>query len=204
MSFHEVALVEPGENGAAPGTPEFNDFVVVQGSTDGITWTNLVDEYDAAEHADWLAAGTQGNKELYKLRTIDLQSTFQANEEILIRFVLRSNATIESWGWAIDNLRIQTDNVVTGIEQEKKVWQYQVYPNPVTDNAINIVRANNPLSGAAVFYNLQGQQVLWQNLGVMANETVTLPASLQDGLYTVIITSGNRAEAHKILLQRDQ
>ena len=204
MSFHEVALVEPGENGAAPGTPEFNDFVVVQGSTDGITWTNLVDEYDAGEHADWLAAGAEGDKELYKLRTIDLQATFQANEEVLIRFVLRSNASIESWGWAIDNLRIQTDNVVTGIEQEKKVWQYQVYPNPVTDNAINIVRANNPLSGAAVFYNLQGQQVLWQNLGVMTSEKVVLPASLQDGLYTLIITSGNRAEAHKILLQRDQ
>src|SRR5690606_31255671 len=35
ISFDEIALVEPGEKGAAFGTDEFWDYVIVEGSNDG-------------------------------------------------------------------------------------------------------------------------------------------------------------------------
>ncbi len=202
VNFHEVVLVEQGEAGALPGTHEFKDYVVVQGSLDGITWVNLLDEYDAGAYEDWANAGFNGGKELYKLRAINLLETFQADDVILIRFVLKANANGQGWGWAIDNLRIQTGNVVTGLKDESITLQYQAYPNPVTGNLLHIIRPGNSNPGVAVFYTTQGKQVLWQELGAAGKTTISLPADMPDGLYTVVITAGNRAEAHKILVQR--
>ena len=38
LSFDEIALVEPGDPGSVFGDPAFWDYVVVEGSRDGVTW----------------------------------------------------------------------------------------------------------------------------------------------------------------------
>src|SRR5205085_4167637 len=56
IKFDEIVLVEPGEAGAAFGTEDFFDYVVVEGSTDGgLTWTPVADGYDSNSKPEWLA-----------------------------------------------------------------------------------------------------------------------------------------------------
>ncbi|MEM6297085.1 MAG: T9SS type A sorting domain-containing protein [Bacteroidota bacterium] len=118
MTFNEIALIEPGEPNTSFGDPEFWDYVIVEGSNDnGTTWRPLVDGYDCQADRTWEStyrggvqgndSNAEGNEGLFRERTINLQSTFAAGDEILIRFRLFSDPFAVGWGWAIDDLRIQ-------------------------------------------------------------------------------------------------
>lgn len=120
IKFEEIVLVEPGESGSEFGDDDFYDYVVVEGSTDGgITWTPVADGYDARANSAWLSrynSATSGNNStatgdpsLYKSRTLDLQTVFDTNDEVVIRFRLYSDELAAGWGWAVDNLKIQID-----------------------------------------------------------------------------------------------
>lgn len=127
IKFDEIVLVEPGEDGSEFGDDNFFDYVVVEGSKDGgITWKALADGYDSRDNADWLAkfnsgfdneefpnSTGQGIPSLYKQRTIDMISNgnFVANDVIVIRFRLLTDQLVHGWGWAIDNIKIQIDDV---------------------------------------------------------------------------------------------
>ncbi|MEM6297086.1 MAG: T9SS type A sorting domain-containing protein [Bacteroidota bacterium] len=118
MVFNEIALIEPGEPNTSFGDEEFWDYVIVEGSSDnGTTWRPLVDGYDCQADRTWEStyrggvqgndSNAEGNEGLFRERTINLQSTFAAGDEILIRFRLFSDPFAVGWGWAIDDLRIQ-------------------------------------------------------------------------------------------------
>ncbi len=128
LKFEEIVLVEPGENGAAFGTAEFFDYVIVEGSKDGgVTWKKLIDGYDSRAQAEWLAKWNSssdnatpaanstgaGDQTLFKTRTINMLNNtgFAAGDEIVIRFRLFADALAHGWGWAIDNLKIQVDDI---------------------------------------------------------------------------------------------
>lgn len=119
MSFDEVVIVEPGEDGSVFGDADFFDYVVVEGSADGgHTWLPLTDGYDARDYAPWVSAYNAfaaGNQTHYLSRTIDLQETFNPGDEVVIRFRLHSDPFGAGWGWAIDNLHIQTDDIAPEI-----------------------------------------------------------------------------------------
>jgi hypothetical protein len=121
IKFDEIVLVEPGESGTVFGNTEFYDFVVVEGSKDGgITWTSVADGYDSRANTVWLTrynsaisgnnSTATGDASLYRNRTIDLQTKFNTNDEVVIRFRLYSDPFAAGWGWAIDNLKIQIDD----------------------------------------------------------------------------------------------
>ncbi|MBL3654946.1 T9SS type A sorting domain-containing protein [Fulvivirga sediminis] len=123
ITFQEVVLIEPGESTASFGSTDFYDYVIVEGSKDGgRTWTPFANGYDSRSNSDWLASynanmdsdnnsTTQGSSSMYKKRTIDMlaNGTFKPGEEILVQFRLHSDQFAHGWGWAIDNLQIQTD-----------------------------------------------------------------------------------------------
>jgi hypothetical protein len=54
-------------------------------------------------------------------------------------FRLNANATINAWGWAIDNLSIQ--GPITGIEKPIIENSFSVYPNPTNGSRV-IVKFN--------------------------------------------------------------
>jgi photosystem II stability/assembly factor-like uncharacterized protein len=206
INFLEVVIVEPGESGSLPGTPEFNDYVTVQASVDGINWVNLLDEYDASDRSDWLntyLARREGSENILKFRVIDLLSTFAANDEILIRFFLKANSVEEGWGWAIDNLRIQTENVITGIEPDLFSPVFSVYPNPATNNFVTIIGDTNYDRGVVNLFDINGKIVLSQQINRSDKTIIQLPAIIKNGIYSLIITSGVKSEAHKIVIQRN-
>ncbi|MEI8224945.1 MAG: hypothetical protein WCG82_03370, partial [Bacteroidota bacterium] len=48
INFNEIVLVEPGEAGSLFGSPDFYDYVIVEGSKNfGKTWFSLTDGYDS-------------------------------------------------------------------------------------------------------------------------------------------------------------
>lgn len=123
MTFDEVVLVEPGQAGTVFGDANFFDYVVVEGSTDGgENWIPLADGYDSRDRNDWLTrfessvdgngnSTAVGDENLYRTRQISLLDEFDAGDEVAIRFRLFIDPFSSGWGWAIDNLKIQTDIV---------------------------------------------------------------------------------------------
>jgi len=207
INFQEAALVEHGNNGALPGTPEFNDYVVVQGSKDGINWVNLVDEYDVDSKSDWRRAfinEEEGIHNLYKFRAIDLLETYEPNDEILIRFLLFANTNREGWGWSIDRLRIQTDNVITGIGIDDLNLELSVYPNPITDGSFKISASKKIEYVQVIVYDLKGQIVHREQLNLAEQATISLRPDIKDGLYIVVLSSGNLRATHKVIIQRNR
>ena len=101
MTYKDVAIIETGEANTVFGDFEFWDFVIVEGSLDGITWTPLVDGYDASFDALWTStynAGSDGTEDMYVDHTIDLLETFSEGDEILIRFRLFSDPNVTGCG----------------------------------------------------------------------------------------------------------
>ncbi|UII27825.1 zinc-dependent metalloprotease [Fulvivirga maritima] len=124
ITFREVVLVEPGETGSSFGGSDFYDYVVVEGSNDGgRTWIPFTDGYDSRLNSEWLSdynanmdadnnSTTQGTSSMYSEHIIDMlgDGNFEPGEEILIQFRLHADQFAHGWGWAIDDLEIQTDS----------------------------------------------------------------------------------------------
>lgn len=156
MTFDEVVLVEPGETGAAFGSDEFWDYVVVEGSSNGgATWVPFADGYDSRADRTWLAefnkfgSGDAPFSEgvptpaLYKPRSISLTgSNFASGEDVLIRFRLFSDQFVKGWGWTIDNLRIQSVAPKPTAVEPDPATILTLSPNPVQD----VLRVQAPIS----------------------------------------------------------
>jgi hypothetical protein len=149
MRYDEIVIVEPQVTSIPFGTEAFNDYVVVEGSKDGgITWKPFANGYDATGNSTWTAAyinGTNGTPSSFRQRLVDLlaNGNFSVGDEVLIRFRLFADASLNAWGWAIDNLFIQ--DPITGTEPATFYTEWAVYPNP-THEKLTIsaeVRANS-------------------------------------------------------------
>ena len=154
ITFDEVALVEPGDQGSSYGDSDFYDYVVVEGSLDGSFWFPLQDGYDSRIEPTWNTAfnanftsGTspnstaKGTSAMIKKREIaiygsDFTSDY-AGEMLLIRFRMFSDQWTTGWGWSIDNLYIQKKPPVILANESTKIKGLSIYPNP-TEQYLNI------------------------------------------------------------------
>jgi hypothetical protein len=133
LSFDEVVLVEPGETGSQYGDYDFWDYVVVEGTADGVTWLPLADGYDARADAAWLNAwygGQDGSAALYRSRAIDLNATFDQGETVLLRFRLFSDGYVEGWGWAVDDVAVESSGTTAAGDAPAALALGQNHPNP--------------------------------------------------------------------------
>jgi hypothetical protein len=146
MTFDEVVLVEPGDEGQNYQDQLFWDYVIVEASKDhGENWLPLTDGYDSGNNMNWVSAFNNNLKSttseasaqenMFVKRTVNLtgRTGFEAGDTLIFRFRLASDYSVNGWGWAIDNLEIQqmyataTDDIIA----ENKVG---VYPNPFRNN----------------------------------------------------------------------
>ena len=210
MSFYEIALVEPGNPGSVFGDDDFFDYVIVEGSDDeGETWQPLLDGYDARTYSVWLtqynnAIDGDGNStalampELYRKRTINLQGTFDTGTQIIIRFRMYIDQLASGWGWAIDNLAIQS--IIT--ETENMLGsKLRVYPNPITEMVH--VEVSNP-SRAVIsiqLLNSKGQEI-YKAIETALDESVShtiATGHLAAGMYLVKISNGSESVVRKVI-----
>lgn len=214
LSFDEVVLVEPGEPGSVFGTPDFYDYVVVEGSKDnGATWVPLADGYDSRLRPNWLTAWNSsqaasnstavGTSALFAPHSFGLQQKFAAGDVVRLRFRLLADPGSFGWGWAIDNVNVQ---VVTSVASElKATGGLSLYPNPST--GLSHLRATfaKPASGLELLVrNSLGQVVSRQIVSAAAGQ-VDLPVDLSklaNGLYQVSLGSAADVISTKVLVQK--
>ncbi len=150
LTFDEIAIVEPGEPGSVFGDSDFWDYVVVQGSLDGVTWQTVAPGWDARDDTAWLTAyngGQSGSPALYRTRTIELADTFAMGETILLRWRLVSDASVTGWGWVVDNINVTPSGATAAGNPPRPVVLKQNYPNPF--NPTTSISFNLPRDGRA-------------------------------------------------------
>lgn len=213
ISFMELVLVEPGEEGSVFGSSDFYDYVVVEGSKDyGRSWFSLADGYDSRINSSWANA--------YKSSTDGNNSTFVGNESmtvkqtiykkanqmvtggdsVLVRFRLHADPYASGWGWAIDDLSIgpQVDE-----EKPEKPDEFTVYPNPgsgqITLNTDSKIKMDYPYE--VKIFNIAGQIVfsaeVYEEGPIQFNISDKTP-----GLYFIVISNKSVLKTIKYSLIR--
>ncbi|MCY7353145.1 MAG: T9SS type A sorting domain-containing protein [Cytophagaceae bacterium] len=203
IRFDEVVLVEPGEEGSIFGDSEFFDYVVVEGSRDGgKTWRPFADGYNSRDTPAWKTAFdaridkadnnsslTVGTSALFRPREIDMLNSgnFIPGDRLLIRFRLFADQLSHGWGWAIDNLAIQTPKPppVTSLpEPVIETTEVKVYPNPSSTGEFMLEGRFTKLAGHVDIsvVNVMGSRVY--------NQHVARPTTLSGRLDLSTLTPG--------------
>ena len=203
IRFDEVVLVEPGQDGSIFGDQEFFDYVITEGSRDGgKTWRPFADGYNSRDTPAWLTAFNSkidqaangsstavGTSALFRAREIDMLSSgnFIPGDKLLIRFRLFADQLSHGWGWAIDNLAIQTPKPppVTALPQPViETTEVKLYPNPSTTGEFMLEGRFTKRAGHVDIsvVNVLGSRVY--------NQRVTKPDVLTDRLDLSRLTPG--------------
>ena len=214
INFDEIALVEPGDPGSVFGSSNFWDYVIVEGSNPRqLNWQPLLDGYDARANAGWLSTfnlGGGGHSGLYNKRTIDLRSTFAANDTVIIRFRLFADAAVTGWGWAVDNLEIQDSFTAIG-DDDLAPGRYslaQNYPNPFNPETTIAFTLATVGKVKINIYNVLGQKVrtlLDENRAagvhrIQWDGTGENGVKVASGVYLYRITAGDFVSQRKMIL----
>ncbi|TGE09848.1 T9SS type A sorting domain-containing protein [Hymenobacter fodinae] len=215
MRFDEIVLVEPSTATATFGSTGFFDYVIVEGSNDnGTTWKALAPGYNSRSNTAWLtrwnsATDADGNStavgtpDLYVGRTLNLSPTFAAGDVVRLRFRLFSDQLSHGWGWAIDNLAIQS--VVTGVKEDVKAAGLTVYPNPSTGQFTVSANFAQPVKGLQVVVrNMLGQEVLRRDVP-NGTRQVAVPVDLSGyaaGIYQISLGAGSEMVSRKVMVQK--
>ncbi len=206
IQFDEIVLVEGQANNIEFGSEAFNDYVIVEGSKDdGENWIPFTDGYDVVGTSAWVTAfnnKSNGTPSLFRTKTIDMKSTgdFETGDDVLIRFRLFSNETIDGWGWAIDNLYIQDPITITGVEDQLES-AVRIHPNPArTDIFVEAEAQASPEFSIEVL-TMQGQNVYSAHqLAVNGKMVHTIAAAnLTNGMYLVKISNGSKSTVRKVI-----
>lgn len=216
FAYDDIALVEPGEPGTVWGDAEFWDYVVVEGTRDGITWIALEDGYDCRWDPDWLNAyntSTPGNSSLFRHHEVDMRNTFDHGEQILLRFRLYADEAVVGWGWAIDNLEIQ-ERIVLGVGSgdggPRTFALHQNFPNPF--NPMTTIRFSLAETGPVTLrvYNVLGQEVATLlrrrmesgSYEIRWNGRTSRGESASSGLYIYRLSAGGKSLVRKMMLMK--
>lgn len=217
IRFDEIVLVEPGESGAAFGTEDFYDYVVVEGSKDnGKTWTPFADGYDSRDNQDWLRAwnkGVSGNNSstigtttLFKSRKIEMLKSgfFKGGDQILIRFRLLADQAAHGWGWCVDNLKIQVADapIITSLPPSVNTAELNIYPNPSNTGQFSIVYERISSTTEVTVHNVLGHEVHTEQLSRQSTQKALDLSQLSPGIYFVSFENANTRIIKRIVITK--
>ena len=210
ISFDEIALVEPGETGSNYGDDDFYDYVIVEGSADnGQTWLPFEDGWDSRLHNEWAQAYNQSQyfdnfealyqMNLYRNHQIDLTESgdFKTGDVIKIRFRLHSDPYAVGWGWAIDNLKIQTTGLAAPNIEKASL---KVTPNPVPNNEFSINGLNDEIEIIRL-YNTSGKLIHQQVSNIDKNK-ISIP-EFRNGMYILYIQTHKKQYTTKLIINQN-
>jgi hypothetical protein len=207
ISFRELVLVEPGEEGSFYGFSDFYDYVIIEASKDsGKKWFGLADGYDSRYIPSWENAYNSGvnilNSSYAGKESMMLEHTFypriedkiSEGESLLIRFRLFSDPYSYGWGWVIDDLNINP--LVDKVEEMNKTG-IRIYPNP-GNGLVNIMfEDDNSFNPARIsVYNFTGKCIIRE--APFEDKMVALNISkFPSGLYFIVINYGKVTSTFK-------
>ena len=207
LSFDELVLVEPCEDGTTFGDEDFYDYVIVEAQKVGETeWFPLTEGYDSRANSDWFnffnnltvngSSINVGTESLMRHRNIELIGNANMNigNRVFIRFRLFSDAYTNGWGWAIDN--VETKEILSS-----KIFAnngIKVYPNPVSEDFITITSSNKETIQQVEILNLLGQHIAHLSNG---NANRYQIPKLKIGNYLLKIQTENKTTIQQLIIQ---
>ena len=210
ISFREVVLVEPGEEGSFFGSMDFYDYVIVEGSKDfGKNWFSLADGYDSRIIPSWEEAynsSMDGQNSTYKgkesmlvSRTIypGISDKVSAGDSLLIRLRLYSDPYANGWGWVIEDLHI---NPLVDTVEKNRPEVIKIYPNP--GNGIITIERCNTDEGRPLhlsLFNYAGICLIKNNM-LFDSVTQIDISGYPSGFYIIIIEQGSEIKTIKYSL----
>ncbi|HLP72817.1 MAG TPA: T9SS type A sorting domain-containing protein [Bacteroidales bacterium] len=202
ITFREIVLVEPGETGSVYGSPDFYDYVIVEGSPDyGKTWLPLADGYDSRYDKSWedaynsnipdINSLTAGNESMLKIHRVYYKPSdkIKPGDTVLIRFRLYSDPFANGWGWLIEDLKINA--LINSVESNGQS-QVRAYPNP-GNGVIRLTGDNDINNSKSLMYSVYGLDgsVHLVNHPYDGSGIIDI-SSLETGMYLVVLQKGNR------------
>ncbi len=175
FSYDDIALIEEGVTGDYKD-PLFFDYVIVEGSTDGQNWLPLLPGYDARANPQWLQAyragvpqggadsQASGSPSMFVRHEINLLDTFNRGDKIFIRFRLHADGLARGWGWAIDNIEIQPNAIVSNeiaAELPDAFHLGQNYPNPFSGTSTIPFGLNESSRVSLAVYDISGRHIAY-------------------------------------------
>ena len=214
MSFDEIVLVEPGEAGTIYTEDKFWDFVIVEGSkNNGKSWLPVTDGYDSGADPVWASHFTSslkstvseasGNENMFLRQTINLtaETPFEAGDTVLFRFRLASDQEVTGWGWAIDNLSIQS--VTTDAEDVLAANEVSIYPNPFQNSIYVDGIDTNGADLEVVVTDIYGKTVFRETrFGTYSNERIQIDLpNIAPGVYLASITDNQSVSINQKIIK---
>jgi photosystem II stability/assembly factor-like uncharacterized protein len=203
FAYSDVAIVEPGSTGSQFGQPQFKDYVIVEGTKDGVTWIPISAGYNASFNPSWLDSYTTnqaGNASQWVDHSIDLSKAFNLGDTLLFRFRLYSDQTGTSWGWSIDNLYIQLKP--TGINKTTPVTKLSAFPNPTTGPVTISYSVTQKTNVDVEVYDWVGKRFITLSLGSKEpgeySQTLTLPT--KSGTYLLTLKTNTTKQVFKVIV----
>lgn len=199
VSYNEVVLVEPGEEGSVFGSPDFYDYVIVEGSKNfGKTWFGLIDGYDSRLYSSWETAYNSsivgfnstyiGTEAMLKKHTFLYRPSdnISAGDTLLLRFRLYSDPFGNGWGWVIEDLNI---NPLIDAVPEINNHPVIVYPNP----GKGLIKISTDITG--IENNKPLRYSVFNSLGIclinasssVSSETLVDISSYPAGMYIIVL-----------------
>lgn len=202
LNFDEVVLVEPGDSPDF-GSPDFFDFVVVEGTVDkGRNWV-VLEGYDSRFNRNWqdaFDADANGSQSLMENHEIRLSNFFEIGDTVFLRFRLESDPFVEGWGWVVDNINIQ--DVVTSVNSGPKTTSLNLsaYPNPTSDFIQFKYSIPEKATVEMEWFDQTGKRVRNVNLGTQLEgvyEYDTNIKGMAPGVYFCKLKAGKTAQVLK-------
>jgi hypothetical protein len=209
ITYMDLALVEPGEEGSVFGSEDFYDYVIIEGSKNwGKTWFPLVAGYDCRYVKSWETAYNSlivnnnstyiGQESMLQKRTVfpKISEYISGGDTMMIRFRLFSDPYARGWGWVIEDLHIGPviDNV------EKTNYESAVvFPNP----GKGMIRINDPeLMGKKIWYDIYNSIGTHIKTGIDdGSQVMTIDITEQSpGVYFIILHNDMVRKTLKYLL----
>ncbi len=203
IKYHDIAFLETGEVGSNYPEQDFYDYVVVEGSKDGVNWLALSPGYDFSYNSEWALGGKtyESTPDLDDFidHHINLYDTFNANDTILVRFKIHSDPYRTGWGWIIDNIRIQDST--SSIIGNKSNLNLSVYPNPIKNGMLNLRLENNYIGSFDIYvYDTAGKLVHKKSYfkGTETHKQRINISNISSGSYLLKVKQGNKKESIKL------
>jgi len=194
LEYRDIALVEPGRANSVFGDDNFFDFVVVEGSKDGIDWTPLFDGYDATSDPGWLRLYTESrspNLSHFEKHEVSTSEVFDIGDVIFIRFRLFADAFVNGWGWIIDDVEISMPSNVTTPVFDINYESIAIYPNPTSD-LLQIDLPSGSSDRRMRLHDLRGSTVISETVGSSSASHSWSINHLPEGIYILEISEDNR------------
>ncbi|MFT4804762.1 MAG: photosystem II stability/assembly factor-like uncharacterized protein [Psychroserpens sp.] len=203
FTYQDFAIVEPYTDNLADLT-SFYDFVILEASTDLITWKTL-DKYDARRFPDWLVeynkgANASGSDLLFKEQSIVLTDNgFTVGETVVFRFRLVTDPGANSYGWAIKSINAGATASIDEVLKGNKV--FTIYPT--ISNGNFTLFAENTLGLTKIkIVDIAGRQVYKKEINFASNSKQEISVNLKAGVYIVnLIDANNKKGSNKIVIE---